>query len=126
MWHISRTVLIGLLATMLGMAALACGSSDEELVSQRDYEQEGLESSRALAMDRPSYMAPVDAFREVVEEVTVSGEPGMPGLPGNAWESWGAGARCQHRLQYRHQHRHQHQRRLRCRPHVPHNPRCRE
>ena len=84
MWHISRTALIGLLATILGIAALACGSSDEELVSQRDYEQEGLESSRAqLAMDRPSYLAPVDAFREVVEEVTVSGEPGMPGLPGN-------------------------------------------
>ena len=103
-------LLIVVLAALTAAALAGCGGDDEEAGGDAAWEdtyadEESLSSVRAqLAMDRPAYMAPIDALKEIVvtEEAVAAapmpaptaapmpataaqaaGMPGLPGLPGN-------------------------------------------
>ena len=103
-------LLIVVLAALTAVSLVGCGGGDEEARGDAAWEdtyadEESLSSVRAqLAMDRPAYMAPIDALKEIVvteEEVAAAPMPalpaptaapmpaaaaqaaGLPGLPGN-------------------------------------------
>ena len=103
-------LLIVVLAALTAVSLVGCGVGDEEAGGDAAWEdtyadEESLSSVRAqLAMDRPAYMAPIDALKEIVvtEEAVAAapmpaptaapmpataaqaaGMPGLPGLPGN-------------------------------------------
>ena len=99
-------LLIVVLAALTAVSLVGCGGGDEEARGDAAWEDTYAdeESLRAqLAMDRPAYMAPLDALKEIVgtEEgeavpmpaptaapmpataAQAAGMPGLPGLPGN-------------------------------------------
>ena len=65
-------LLIVVLAALTAAALAGCGGGDEEAGGDAAWEdtyadEESLSSVRAqLAMDRPAYMAPIDALKEIV------------------------------------------------------------